>query len=154
MICNSDGLFEKVRRFCSKSSLKWKERFTIMKNRYRVWVSSVLSIVGEANTANKAVFWKFNKITNEIRMKRGTWFSFGESRDKVYKADRLHYSRKISRTANLLDVFNRAMNTSDPLISSIGIASRISQGKHIKFTSDVLQLLCCEKPEYRIWNWR
>ena len=40
-----------------------------------------------------------------------------ESRNKVDKEDRLHQARKHSRIHNFADVFNRAMDSSDPVIS-------------------------------------
>jgi len=47
-----------------------------------------------------------------------------ESRHKVYKSDRLQHARKSSRINNLSDVFNRALDTSDPLLSSISLTKR------------------------------
>lgn len=53
-----------------------------------------------------------------------------ESRNKVYRYDRVLHARKISRIANLTDVFTRAMDTSDPIISSISLAKRRHERKH------------------------
>lgn len=42
-----------------------------------------------------------------------------ESRNKMYRNDREHHSRQTSRLASLTDVFNRAMDSSDPYINHI-----------------------------------
>ena len=44
-----------------------------------------------------------------------------EVRNKIYKRDRESCARKNSRINNFEDVFNRAMDTSDPVISSISL---------------------------------
>ena len=46
-----------------------------------------------------------------------------ESRNKVYRQDRQFHFGKRSLQANFTDVFNRAMDSSDPIISSLSIAS-------------------------------
>jgi len=66
-----------------------------------------------------------------------------ESRNKFYKSDRLHHSRKSSRLNNISDVFHRAIDTSDPLVSSIGLESRVKRHKKEPLPSEVLQLLEC-----------
>ena len=38
---------------------------------------------------------------------------------KIYKSDRLFHARKSSRVNNLRNVFNRVLDTSDTLISSL-----------------------------------
>lgn len=50
-----------------------------------------------------------------------------ESRHKIYKANRLHHARRNNRVNNLLDIFNRASDTSDPLISTIYLKRRVQQ---------------------------
>jgi len=42
-------------------------------------------------------------------------------RKKMYKSDRLHHARKHSRICGFTDVFHRAMETSDIIISSINL---------------------------------
>ena len=44
-----------------------------------------------------------------------------ESRHRVYKFDREHHARKKSRETKLHNIFIRAIQTSDPLISSISL---------------------------------
>jgi hypothetical protein len=41
-----------------------------------------------------------------------------ESRNKIYRHDREHHSRQSSRLKSLTDVFNRAMDSSDPIIAN------------------------------------
>jgi len=65
-----------------------------------------------------------------------------ESRNKIYKSDRLHHARKCSRKLNFTDVFQRAMDTSDPIISSINLNRRLQ--KKLNLPSEVIQLLSCE----------
>jgi len=48
----------------------------------------------------------------------------GESLNKYYKRDRLHHSTKTTRTLTMTDMFNRAMDTSDPKLSTASLASR------------------------------
>jgi len=44
--------------------------------------------------------------------------SASEARHKLFKADRKDHARKCSRVDNMSDVFHRAMDSSDPLLSS------------------------------------
>jgi len=71
---------------------------------------------------------------------------FGEegadSRNNIYKSDRLHHARKCSRKSNFTDVFQKAMDTSDPIISSVSLNRRLQ--KKLNLPSEVIQLLSCE----------
>ncbi|OXA46867.1 hypothetical protein Fcan01_18208 [Folsomia candida] len=67
----------------------------------------------------------------------------GESRNKMYKSDRLRHSRKISRTATMTDIFNRAMDTSDPLLSSLHLDKRARYRKQLALPQEVLHMLEC-----------
>ncbi|XP_049304258.1 uncharacterized protein LOC125776435 [Bactrocera dorsalis] len=69
-----------------------------------------------------------------------------ESRHQIYKADRLHHARRNNRTNNLLDIFNRAIDTSDPLISTFFLSKRIQKRKRITLPPEVIELLCCSEP--------
>lgn len=64
-----------------------------------------------------------------------------ESRNKLYKQDRLHHARKTSRISNLEDVFCRGLDTSDPLISSASLRSRKRNFKIKNLPSAVIGLL-------------
>ncbi|CAH0396001.1 unnamed protein product [Bemisia tabaci] len=64
-----------------------------------------------------------------------------ESRNKVYRNDREHHARKDTRTHNLADVFNRAMESSDPLLSSLGLCERIKKRRHKRFPKALHALL-------------
>ena len=48
-----------------------------------------------------------------------------EARNKFYKRDREFFARKNSRINNFEDIFNRAMDTSDPVISRISLQYRL-----------------------------
>ena len=48
-----------------------------------------------------------------------------ECRNKFYFKDRENYTRRNSRESNSFDVFRRAMNTSDLIISSLSLAKRM-----------------------------
>lgn len=69
-----------------------------------------------------------------------------ECRNKIYKNDRLFHARRSSRINNLSDVFNRALDTSDPLVSSLRLHTRIHQRKRLALPPEVIQLLICEEP--------
>jgi hypothetical protein len=72
----------------------------------------------------------------------------GESRNKLYKQDREHHARKTNRKANLLDVFNRAMDSSDPVISDYSLVSRREMKKKLPLPSAALDLLLVpDEPE-------
>jgi hypothetical protein len=45
----------------------------------------------------------------------------GESRNKLYRQYRERHARKTSRKANLVDVFNRSMDSSDPILSQYSL---------------------------------
>lgn len=64
-----------------------------------------------------------------------------EARNKLYKYDRLYHARKTSRQHNLEDMFNRAMDTSDPIISSINLDKRISRQRKLNLPSEVVEML-------------
>lgn len=55
-----------------------------------------------------------------------------EARNKLYKHDRRSHARKNSRLNNLSDVFHRAMDSSDPLFSSLQLKERQN---HLKKTA-------------------
>jgi len=63
-----------------------------------------------------------------------------ESRNKVYKYDRLHHSRKHCRLHSFADVFNLAMDTSDPIILSLSLSRRIKNHKSLSLPIEVKQL--------------
>ena len=52
-----------------------------------------------------------------------------ESRHRVYKFDCEHLARKKNRDTNLYDIFIPAIQTSDPLISSISLTKRLKNKK-------------------------
>ena len=53
-----------------------------------------------------------------------------ESCNKYYRQNRRYHSRKCSRKSNLLDVFNRALDSSDPIVSSAKLDVRMKRIKH------------------------
>lgn len=64
-----------------------------------------------------------------------------ECRHKFYKNDRLFHSRKMSRTKTLTDQFNRALDSSDPIISSLSLDVRLKAHKSLPLAKEVLDLL-------------
>ena len=64
-----------------------------------------------------------------------------ESRNKLYRQDRLFHARKTTRKENLKDVFNRAMDTSDPFISSMSLAYRQEARVRKPLPVEVVELL-------------
>jgi hypothetical protein len=68
----------------------------------------------------------------------------GESSNKYYRYFRLHHSRKKSRVANMTDLANRSLETSDPFFSSMRL-SRISK---FRLPPEVLGLLASPSPTH------
>lgn len=64
-----------------------------------------------------------------------------EARNKFYKQDRRSHARQNSRVNNITDVFHRAMDSSDPLLSSLCISNRQSQNKRNALPTEVIDLL-------------
>lgn len=69
----------------------------------------------------------------------------GESKNKNYRHDREKRARMTSREANLLDVFNRAMDSSDPILSDISMSRRQEKCKKLPLPAAAITLL--EEPE-------
>lgn len=68
-----------------------------------------------------------------------------ESRNKDYKNFRLNHSRHFSRKTNLEDLFYRVMDSSDPIVSSMSMISRIRKRKRLPLPTEVTQLLLTDK---------
>ncbi|XP_011872388.1 PREDICTED: uncharacterized protein LOC105564550 [Vollenhovia emeryi] len=64
-----------------------------------------------------------------------------EARNKNYKNFREFHSRKHSRIANLTDMFNRALDSSDPVLSTMCLNSRIRKRKQLSLPHAVRNLL-------------
>jgi hypothetical protein len=65
----------------------------------------------------------------------------GESRNKLYRQFREFHARKTSLTDNLTDVFNRSMDSSDPIISNLSLDDRKKKLKKYPLTHEVIGLL-------------
>ena len=63
-----------------------------------------------------------------------------ETRNKFYKRDREFYARKNNRINNLEDIFNRAMDTSDPVISRMSL-HRPKRWHKLTLPSEVIAIL-------------
>lgn len=61
--------------------------------------------------------------------------------NKLYRNDRKSHARKCSRLENLTDIFNRALDSSDPLLSSLILKERERKYKKKKFPIEVIELL-------------
>ena len=68
-----------------------------------------------------------------------------ESRNKLYRQDREFHARKKSRQANLTDVFNAAMDSSDPLISGLSAHTRRVYAKKSNLPDEVKALLAADQ---------
>lgn len=64
-----------------------------------------------------------------------------ESCNKLYRNNREFHARKNSRRNNLKDVFNRAIDSSDPFIASFGLQKRQNSRMRKSLPTEVLQLL-------------
>ncbi|XP_032587195.2 uncharacterized protein LOC116804340 [Drosophila mojavensis] len=69
-----------------------------------------------------------------------------EARNKIYKNDRRSHARKSSRLNNITDVFHRALDSSDPLLSSLCLKKRQKLHKKLKFPSEVIDLFALIEP--------
>lgn len=70
-----------------------------------------------------------------------------EARNKDYKNFQLFHSRKTSRKDTLKDLFYRVMDTSDPIISSMSLTSRINKKKILALLREILDLLAISENE-------
>lgn len=70
-----------------------------------------------------------------------------EARNKSYKNFREFHCRKFSRAATLEDLFNRSMDTTDPVISAVSLQSRLQKRKKLPLPSEVIQLLAVPQNE-------
>lgn len=73
-----------------------------------------------------------------------------EARNKCYKRDRRSHARQNTRVNNLTDVFNRSIDSSDPLVSSIFLNKRSQLNKKKVLPKDVVNLL--ETPSHINYN--
>lgn len=64
-----------------------------------------------------------------------------ESRNKDYRVYRRYHGRKNSQLNNLEDLFNRAMDSTDPIASTMSIGSRLRMKKHLTLLKAVRKLL-------------
>ena len=64
-----------------------------------------------------------------------------EARNKHYKSYRLNHSRKCSHSATLEDVFNRAMDTSDPVMSTVSLQTKMQKCDKLLLPLEVQSLL-------------
>jgi hypothetical protein len=74
-----------------------------------------------------------------------------ECRNKITKKDRLQHARKCSREENLFDVFTRAMNSSDPIISTLSLSTRSKNNTYI-LPKEVTDLLVLEEVDFNTSN--
>lgn len=64
-----------------------------------------------------------------------------ESRNKLWRYDREHYTQKLNRKTTDLDLFHRALESSDPFLSTISIGDRHKKKKRSVLPDKVLSLL-------------
>lgn len=64
-----------------------------------------------------------------------------ESCNKLYRHNRQFHARKRSRQLNLTDVFNRALDSSDPIVATFGQQKRQNARRRKCLPTEVLQLL-------------
>ncbi|KAJ2943601.1 hypothetical protein O0L34_g16710 [Tuta absoluta] len=68
----------------------------------------------------------------------------GEARNKFWRYDREHHSRKIDRLKTMQDLFLRAMESSDPVISDIRLSRRKRNMQKLPLPGNVVNLLKVE----------
>jgi len=67
-----------------------------------------------------------------------------ESRNTIYQLDRHHHARKHNRICSFADLVQRAMDTSDSIISSINLKGRIRKQNRLPLPPEVIQMLAYE----------
>lgn len=65
----------------------------------------------------------------------------GESRNKFWRYDREHHSRKDNRQHTIKDLFQRALESSDPVVSSTRLTRRQKSLKKISLPPPVIEML-------------
>jgi len=84
-------------------------------------------------SVNKLLIFAGDIIENTVLPIRYFGEEGAESRNKFYESDCLHHARR--------DVFHRATDTSDPIISSVNLDRRIQRQKRMNLSLEVLDLL-------------
>lgn len=64
-----------------------------------------------------------------------------ESQNKLYKSDQLSHVRKNSRINTMSDIFHRAIDSSDPLLSTISLKERERKNRKKPLPKAVISLL-------------
>ncbi|CAL8139939.1 unnamed protein product [Orchesella dallaii] len=78
----------------------------------------------------------------------------GESLNKMYKRHREHNSRKQSRIHTLTDVFNRCLDSSDPIINQYFLDRRVRKSKKLPLPSQAKLLLLAPEDHFSKKNTR
>lgn len=68
-----------------------------------------------------------------------------EAKNKYFRLDRQFHARRVSRVANLTDVYKRSMAMSDPKISSLGLEERMKKKKKIPISPELQKLILLEE---------
>lgn len=64
-----------------------------------------------------------------------------ETRNKFWRSDREHHTRKVDRKKTMLDLFHRALESSDPVVSTIRLKERQKKCKRLPLSDQVRSLL-------------
>lgn len=64
-----------------------------------------------------------------------------EARNKFIREYRIRHARRTSRVNNLEDVFNRLLDSSDPVVSSVYLEDRLRKKTHKKLPDRVQEIL-------------
>lgn len=85
-----------------------------------------------------------SKERNKRKMafKLASWLAenASEARNKFYKKDRSGHARQDVIALNILDMYHRAMDSSDPYISSKCLTERTNKSKKLPFSQEVIGL--------------
>ena len=92
-------------------------------------------------TINKILIHAKQILENSVLPAGYFWEEASEARNKFYKTDREFHAKKNSTINNLEDIFNRAMDTSDPVISSISLQYRLKRRQNLTLPSEVIAVL-------------
>jgi hypothetical protein len=128
----------------SKNMIKTKEFHSLCSDTYRALLTKY-PWVKVSPTVHK-ILAHSAEIAEFLPLPLGMFGEEGsEGRNKIYRQDREHHSRQFSRLASITDVFNRAMDSSDPYIASL--TSSKFKKKIDETVSDTMEKYLIKKDE-------
>jgi len=92
-------------------------------------------------SVHKVLFHGYQILMQSVLPVRVMSEEAGESRHKFFRKDREIHSRKIGPKETMTDIYTRALATSDPVLSSFRLESRLKRKKRLVLPVEVLNML-------------